>query len=169
MIKELIAIANSLDSKGFKKEADYLDSIITKAAGSWDDDDWREPSDEELEKLMEEEEDIEKDAETITAEEVLSASMSFIHNPNVDSSIRKAFKKKIVDIIGLELMAHGELGMGGRMRLGRPGIAPTTLPIAEAKKKPTKKQLKALDLDGDEEITGKDFKLLGRRNKKSKK
>ena len=37
------------------------------------------------------------------------------------------------------------------------------------KKKPTKKQLKALDLDGDKEITEKDFKLLGKKNKKSKK
>ena len=34
MIKELIKLANSLDSKGLLKEADYLDSILRKLAGS---------------------------------------------------------------------------------------------------------------------------------------
>ena len=32
MIKQLIKLANHLDNKGFRKEADYLDSIITKIA-----------------------------------------------------------------------------------------------------------------------------------------
>jgi len=33
MIKELVAIANSLDKKGFKKEADIIDELIKKAGG----------------------------------------------------------------------------------------------------------------------------------------
>ena len=37
MLKELIHLANHLDSKGFKKEADALDDIITKKAY---DDEW---------------------------------------------------------------------------------------------------------------------------------
>lgn len=32
MIKDLIKLANRLDSKGLTKEADYLDSIIQKEA-----------------------------------------------------------------------------------------------------------------------------------------
>tara|TARA_B100000131_G_scaffold321507_1_gene372392 strand:+ start:1334 stop:1717 length:384 start_codon:yes stop_codon:yes gene_type:complete len=32
MIKELIRLANHLDSKGLRKEADYLDSIVVKAS-----------------------------------------------------------------------------------------------------------------------------------------
>ncbi len=32
MIKELLKLANHLDNKGFKKEADYLDNIIRKKA-----------------------------------------------------------------------------------------------------------------------------------------
>ncbi|MDB2481707.1 hypothetical protein N9W84_00910 [bacterium] len=32
MIKELIKLADHLDKKGFKKEADYLDLILTKLA-----------------------------------------------------------------------------------------------------------------------------------------
>ena len=32
MLKELNKLANSLDAKGFKKEADDLDKIITKLA-----------------------------------------------------------------------------------------------------------------------------------------
>ena len=34
MIKELIKLANHLDSKGFGKEADYLDVIIKKISHS---------------------------------------------------------------------------------------------------------------------------------------
>jgi len=33
MIKQLIKLANHLDSKGLRKEADYLDAVITKIAG----------------------------------------------------------------------------------------------------------------------------------------
>tara|TARA_B100001094_G_scaffold76471_1_gene72864 strand:- start:2749 stop:3066 length:318 start_codon:yes stop_codon:yes gene_type:complete len=32
MIKDLVRLANNLDSKGLKKEADYLDSLILKLA-----------------------------------------------------------------------------------------------------------------------------------------
>ena len=32
MLKELIQLANHLDGKGFRKEADHLDSIVTKLA-----------------------------------------------------------------------------------------------------------------------------------------
>jgi len=32
MIKELVKLANHLDAKGLKKEADFLDSVIEKAA-----------------------------------------------------------------------------------------------------------------------------------------
>jgi hypothetical protein len=34
MIKELVKIANELDSRGLSKEADYLDTIISKGAGN---------------------------------------------------------------------------------------------------------------------------------------
>jgi len=33
MIKQLIKLANHLDNKGFQKEADYLDRVISKYAG----------------------------------------------------------------------------------------------------------------------------------------
>jgi hypothetical protein len=38
MIKGLIKLANHLDSKGFSKEADALDGVITKIASNWNDD-----------------------------------------------------------------------------------------------------------------------------------
>ena len=135
MIKELIAIANSLDSKGLKKEADYLDSIITKASGSWNDDDLRGPSNDELDELEMEEGNLEKEIENITAEEILSASMAFIENPAIDEEIRKAFKKTVVHTIGSALMAQGGLSLGGRIPPGRLEVSPMALPIAEAKKK----------------------------------
>lgn len=34
MLKELIHLANHLDQKGFRKEADALDSVITKLSGT---------------------------------------------------------------------------------------------------------------------------------------
>jgi len=44
MFKELIKIANELDSKGLRKEADYLDGIILKfAEDNFDDEDFVEP------------------------------------------------------------------------------------------------------------------------------
>ena len=36
MIKELTKLANHLDSKGLRKEADYLDAVIRKVAGQQD-------------------------------------------------------------------------------------------------------------------------------------
>ena len=33
MIKKLIQLANDLDSKGYKKQADYIDGVITKVRG----------------------------------------------------------------------------------------------------------------------------------------
>jgi hypothetical protein len=47
MIKELIKLATHLDGKGYRKEADYLDSIIKKAT-PWD------PADAWHDELMEE-------------------------------------------------------------------------------------------------------------------
>tara|TARA_B100000131_G_scaffold293893_1_gene309561 strand:+ start:1704 stop:2120 length:417 start_codon:yes stop_codon:yes gene_type:complete len=44
MIKELINLANHLDSKGLRKEADYIDGVITKVHGKGPD----EPVDLEL-------------------------------------------------------------------------------------------------------------------------
>jgi len=34
MIKDLIKLSNHLDAKGLRKEADYLDAVIRKAAGN---------------------------------------------------------------------------------------------------------------------------------------
>lgn len=45
MIKELIAMANDLDSKGFSKKADAMDKIVSKAMEEWDDDDFDDDPD----------------------------------------------------------------------------------------------------------------------------
>ena len=50
MIKDLIKIANELDSKGLSYEANTLDEIINKAAGLWD-----EPLTEESTEILREE------------------------------------------------------------------------------------------------------------------
>tara|TARA_R110002020_G_scaffold50716_6_gene143147 strand:+ start:24903 stop:25268 length:366 start_codon:yes stop_codon:yes gene_type:complete len=44
MIKELIKLANYLDSKGFRKEADYIDGVITKVYGKGPDEAGGEPA-----------------------------------------------------------------------------------------------------------------------------
>ena len=166
MIKDLIAIANSLDEKGLKKEADYLDSIIKNAINTFDDD--YEPTDAELDA-------IEREFEGAGAEEdpevddtaLLMSAMDLMNNPEAPEFIKRKFRMTIQQLLNEALMHGG--GLSRRMNIGGPGLVPHGNIVAEAKRKPTKNQLKALDLDGDEEITGKDFKLLGRRNKKSKK
>jgi len=40
MLNNLIKLANHLDSRGLQKEADYLDSIISKVAQMEDDEDF---------------------------------------------------------------------------------------------------------------------------------
>ena len=50
MIKDLIKLANHLDSKGLAAEADKLDSVINKLA---EDSDFYEPSDAELDEAAE--------------------------------------------------------------------------------------------------------------------
>ena len=61
MLKELIHLANHLDSKGFKKEADFLDSLLSKKA------DWKEQLESQELELIEysgvTESDLEKDAQ----------------------------------------------------------------------------------------------------------
>ena len=169
MLKELISLANSLDERGFKKEADYLDNIVKKLAMNWDDEDWGEPSDKELDNIMEEEKKVTEEAEAVSAEEILSAAMNFIQNPEVPEGSRESFKRRIIDTIGNDLMVMGGFGWGGTMERGGPGISPTGLPVAEAKaktkKKLSKKQL-ALDKNNNGEIDSEDFELL--RKKKSK-
>jgi len=169
MLKELINLANSLDERGFKKEADDLDEIVTKLAMDWDDEDWG-PSDEELRKIREEEKEIAEEAEAVSAEEILAATMDFIQNPRVPRKSRESLKKKIIDTIGNDLMMMGGLGLGGRMELGGLGISPTRLPVAKAKakskKKPSKKQLDALDKNKNGKIDSEDFKLLRKKKKK---
>ena len=169
MLKELIKLANSLDAKGFKKEADDLDKIITKLAINWDEEDWG-PSDEELKEIMEEEKKITEEAEAVSAEEILSAAMNFIQNPQVPEGSRESFKRRIRDTIGNDLMMMGGFGLGGRMELGGLGISPTGPMVAEAKakskKKPSKKQLDALDKNKNGKIDSEDFELLREKKKK---
>lgn len=164
MLKELISLANSLDERGFKKEADYLDEIVTKLAMNWDDEDWGEPSDEELDKIMEEDKEITEEAEAVSAEEILSAAMNFIQNPRVPEKDRESFSRRIRNTIGNDLMMMGGFGLGGRMELGGLGITPTGPMVAEAKakpkKKPSKKQLDALDKNKNGKIDSEDFEIL---------
>lgn len=159
MLKELIKLANSLDVKGFKKEADDLDQIITKLATKWAEEDWPEPSDEELSKIEEEGEE-----GGASAEEILAATMNFIQNPQVPEKSRESLKRRIIETIGVELMTMGGFGLGGRMELGGLGISPTGPMVAEAKskskKKPSKKQLDALDKNKNGKIDSEDFELL---------
>tara|TARA_Y100000034_G_C6716671_1_gene316847 strand:- start:85 stop:519 length:435 start_codon:yes stop_codon:yes gene_type:complete len=56
MIKELIAVANDLDAKGFLKEADAMDKIISKAMDNWftDADEYDDGPEEDLERDKEE-------------------------------------------------------------------------------------------------------------------
>ena len=174
MLKELIKLANSLDAKGFKKEADNLDKIITKLAMNWDDDHWVGPrvgpTPEELKEIMEEEKKITEEAEAVSAEEILSAAMNFIQNPQVPEGSRESFKRRIRDTIGNDLMVMGGFGLGGRMELGSLGISPTGPMVAEAKakskKKPSKKQLDALDKNKNGKIDSEDFELLREKKKK---
>jgi len=150
MIKDLIAVANSLDEKGLRKEANALDEILRKLASDtkYDKEGLELPFDEALreierEGLPEADEELEAMIRKIVKEEVEGRLMA----------INQAYFQEPGGIGGFQVGPEG-----GRSSL-----------IAEAKKKPTDKQLKALDLDGDSEITGKDFKLLRKRNKKSKK
>lgn len=58
MIKDLVSLANHLDARGFRKEADYLDGIITKLSGDYPeyevakDDDLGMPSDYEIKGML---------------------------------------------------------------------------------------------------------------------
>ena len=177
MLKELINLANSLDERGFKKEADDLDKIVTKLAMNWDDEDWGEPTPEptpeELDKIREEEDEIAKEAEKVSAEEILAATMDFIQNPSVPREKRELLKEKIIGTIGNDLMMMGGFGLGGRMELGGLGISPTGPMVAEAKskskKKPSKKQLDALDKNKNGKIDSEDFELLRKKKTKKKK
>lgn len=166
MIKDLIAIANLLDEKGLKKEADYLDSIVKKATNSFDDDYDDGPTDAELDAIEREFEGAEEDPE-VDDTDLLMSAMDLMNNPEAPEFIKRKFRLTIQQLLN-EAFMHGG-GLSSKMNVGGPGLVPYGNIVAEAKKKPTKKQLEALDLDGDEKITGKDFKLLGKRNKKSKK
>lgn len=165
MIKDLITIANSLDEKGLKKEADYLDSIIKNAINSFDDD-YEEPTDEQLYAIEEELEGVEEDPE-VDDTDLLMSAMDIMNNPEAPEFIKRKFRKTIEQLLNEAFMHSG--GLSRKMNIGGPGLVPHGNIVAEAKSKPTKKQLKALDLNGDKEITEKDFELLGKRNKKKKK
>lgn len=165
MIKDLITIANSLDEKGLKKEADYLDSIIKNAINSFDDD-YEEPTDEQLYAIEEELEGVEEDPE-VDDTDLLMSAMDIMNNPEAPEFIKRKFRKTIEQLLNEAFMHSG--GLSRKMNIGGPGLVPHGNIVAEAKNKPTAKQLKALDLNGDKEITEKDFELLGKRNKKKKK
>ena len=119
---------------------------------------------------MEEEKNITEEAEAVSAEEILSAAMNFIQNPQVPEGSRESFKRRIRDTIGNDLMMMGGFGLGGRMELGGLGISPTGPMVAEAKakskKKPSKKQLDALDKNKNGKIDSEDFELLREKKKK---
>lgn len=162
MIKDLIFVANSLDKKGFKKEADYIDTIIAKTAERWDDD-WDEPSDKDLREIEKEQEEFAEEEEAISPEAILSSSIKYIENEERPKEERDAFKRMMINAM------LGGFGLGGKMELGGPGIASAGPIVAEAKskKKPTKKQLDALDKNKNGKIDKEDFEIL--RNKKENK
>tara|TARA_B100001094_G_scaffold333431_1_gene412120 strand:+ start:7426 stop:7827 length:402 start_codon:yes stop_codon:yes gene_type:complete len=132
MIKELITIANSLDEKGLKKEADYLDSIIKKAMNSFDDEG---PSDAELDAIEREFKGFED--EEIDDTDLLMSAMDIMNNPDAPEFLKKKFRLTIQQLLNEALMHGG--GLSHKMNLGGPGLAPSGNIIAEAKRKLTKK------------------------------
>jgi hypothetical protein len=150
MLKELIRLANTLDEKGLKKEADELDVAIRRlASAEYDEKGWLPPSDEDR-----------RDREEIGEEKTGETG-------NLEALIRDVVEKEVQR----QLMAINQAYIQEAGGMGGFQIGPPTNPqglTAEAKSKPTTKQLKHLDLDGDKEITSKDFELLGKKNKGSK-
>ena len=232
MIKDLIAIANSLDEKGFKKEADFLDRIIKLAEEDLvgppmypeDEDslfgDLEEEMDNEsrsgyYDRFMDlimlrlvqnmygdslESLSFESDIDKVLFERLeeldeIRAKKGDAHivdmyrevsegNPDAEALINLVEKLKIDAIHERSLMDPSEPILANSLinsliKLSNhldvigyskeANFLDSVIKNAKKKKKPTKKQLKALDLDGNDEITGKDFELLGKRNKKSKK
>lgn len=232
MIKGLIAIANSLDEKGFKKEADFLDRIIKLA----EEDLVGPPMYPEDEYLLFEDylEEMENESKFRYYNKFMDLIMfglvqnmygDSLESLSLDSDIDKVLFERLKelneirskkgdahivdmyrevsegnpdaeDLINLvERLKKDAIHEKSLMDPSEPILAnslidsliklsnhldvigynkeadflDSVIKNAKNKKKPTKKQLKALDLDGDDEITGKDFELLGKRNKKSKK
>lgn len=227
MIKYLITIANSLDKKGFKKEADFLDEIIKVA-----EEDFVGPpiypapipthtdkamntntTSEHYSKMIDlmmaslisstygksiGELSYERDIEKIFFDRM--KELDEIRNKKGDSYIINMYKNKNKGNPEAELLAYmaedlkedaikenllttpsepilASDTINALIKLSNhldaigyskeADIIDYVIKSAKKEKKLTKKQLKALDVDGDKEITEKDFQLL--RKKKSKK
>jgi len=187
MLKELISLANSLDERGFKKEADYLDNILSKVASKRDDEDKLDKEFEEFLSGIEpgsEGEDVYEyeyedgrgaDDPPVDLKKEIDEMISVLEDDRISDGYKKIILEDIRKILELKIAEKG-LGSGLRPWGGRPSpggynyLEPHEHIVAEAKakteKKPSKKQL-VLDKNKNGKIDSEDFELL--REKKTKK
>lgn len=191
MLKELINLANSLDEIGLKKEADYLDNILSKVA-SESDDEWDDEANlnKEFEEFLSgigpgdedgyEDEDGDgqgADDPPVDLKQLISVMKSALEDPRISYEYKKEISKDIVEMLGLYIAEEGlESGIRPWGAQPSPGghnyLKPHETMVAEAKakteKKLSKKQL-ALDKNNNGEIDSEDFELLRKKKTKKKK
>lgn len=137
MISDLIRLSNHFDKNNLIAEANYLDKVIQKIAIAAE---AEEELDEELDRRMREVSDlISAGLSDETKELILETLKDLLLNIQADEGVGSFFD----DEEEYENMSFDK----------------------EAKKKPSKKQLDALDKNENGEIDSEDFKLLRKRKK----
>ena len=153
MIKELVKVANRLDSLGLEKEADYLDSLIFKYAQSYDDTKVLSNTAEYFSKLAINIVALKRGAERrgnssdVTRFEGLRNICSNLYNASIggnfdilnnlfkDGTDERSLSLAIDPDYGSSLLSKSGLGMAVGRDMVRLSLSPKTMPIKHA---PTK-------------------------------